>query len=214
MKMGWVTVPKVRPGYLGKKRDDFKAKMDREYGVGNWRLAWETNCFGTHYYFTIERTLLMYEDAYFAFICCEKVPIKNFKDEITVVRLALDTSSQPPLAREIAQYAECYDNDVTNVESGLDYQYQEAKSNHYQDVSVRRVLARVGLWFTGRKKELLHIRHDSEQELGQKLSPGRVPFHMPYLVKQPELNGWWNPHTVEAWYQSSKVLQTVGEVEK
>jgi hypothetical protein len=156
----------------------------------------------------------MYEDAYFVFICCDRVTVKDSIHGETTIHRALNRERQSPMAREIAQYAECYDNNVTNVGSGLDYTRQENKSNHYQDISVRRVLARCGLWFTGRKKELLHIRHDSEQGLGQILSPGRVPFHLPFLIKQPELNGWWNPHSLEAWYQANKVLQTVGEVEK
>jgi hypothetical protein len=192
---------------MGKKRDGFIGKMNKEHGIGKWRLAWETFGLGLHHYLPLERALLIYEDAYFAFLCCEKVAVKNLDDEIYSARLALWNGTVPPLMMEVAQYAECYDNDVSNVKSGIDYSKQENKSNHFQDIAVRRVLARCGLRFLGRKQELLHIRHDSKQELGQRLSPGRVPFHIPFLIKRPELNGWWNPHTVEAWYQSSKVIQ-------
>jgi hypothetical protein len=201
MKSCWTTVPNIRPGYLGKKRDDYIKKMNKEHGKGKWRFAWETFGLGLHHYLPIERALLIYEDAYFFFICGKKVVTDDG------VLLALDSGGQTSMAMEIAQYAECYDNDVTNVKSGIDYSKQENNSNHYQDIAIRRVLARCGLRFLGRKQELLHVRHDSKQELGRKLSPGRVPFHLPVLVKQPELNGWWNPRTTEAWYQSSKVIQ-------
>ena len=38
-------------------------------------------------------------------------------------------------------------------------------------------------------------------------SPGRVPFHMPGVLLDPELEGWWQPGSVESFYQSNKVLQ-------
>jgi len=64
----------------------------------------------------------------------------------------------------------------------------------------------MGLWFKG--KELIQIRQEKgTHSLSMILSPGRVLFHKPELIKKPEITGWWHPGTVESFYQSNRFLQ-------
>ena len=100
-----------------------------------------------------------------------------------------------------------YDNNPSNVNSGFDYSAQEFGGNHYQDITIRRALIREGLWFKG--EGLLEIRMKGE---GIKWNPGKIPFHKPELVPQPEIPGWWKPGSIESWYQSAKYLEVKGKV--
>ena len=53
----------------------------------------------------------------------------------------------------------------------------------------------------------MHVRwKDSE---GYKINPGVVPFHLPELIVPGEIKGniWWDPNTIEDFYQKNKVLQ-------
>ena len=174
----WITVE--RPGYLGKRRDEKYGEWGGKYGQDNWRLAWQWS----------EQDLdflgacMIYEDAYFNFL-----------------------KSHPEiLARLVTEAREVYDDEPSNIGSRFGYLVQETKRTHIQDIAIRRCVVRFGTWFQG--KELIRIRQEKgNHELSMILSPGRVPFHMPEKILQPQLNDWWNPDTVESWYQSNKVLQ-------
>ena len=68
---------------------------------------------------------------------------------------------------------------------------------------MRRCLMRLGTWFRG--DHLVEIRgRDSE---GFRLNPGQIPFHLPEMIVQPEQTGWWEPGSVESFWQANKVLQ-------
>lgn len=173
----WITID--RPGYFGSRRNKILRKLDSKYGKGNHRVAWDIGC-------TIvekEHALMLYEDAYYEF----------FKNNPKL------------LAKLIESARNVYDNSKTNLKSGLDYGKQENHSNHYQDIAIRRVLTRLGKSFRGGK--LIQIRHGASTQIGKKLSPGRVPFHLPELVCMPVLSGWWQKGSVEEFWQSNKVLQ-------
>lgn len=173
----WKTVE--RPSFFGKKRDSKTAEYDEKYGKGNWRIMWKIH--DKVYDFNI--AIQLYEDAYFVYM-----------------------HNNPSILNQICHEAsEVYDNAETNVESGFDYNKQENDSNHYQDISVRRVIWRLGKTFEG--KNLVQIRHNSMSTVGQMLSPGRVPFHLQKYVEKPVKRGWWEPKTVEEFWQSNKVLQ-------
>jgi len=175
---------------MGKKRDRLISEYDEKYGKGNWRIAWAEPClnYDDEQYMDLRGALYHYEKSYERYI-----------------------QNNDKIRRQIVKFGECYDNDPSNINSGISYGRQENDSNHFQDISVRRVLARMGLEFRGPPDRLLHIRHKSRQKIGRLLSPGNVPFWYPRLIKKPELKGWWEKGTVESWYQSNKVLQVKEE---
>jgi len=174
----WITVE--RPGYLGSARDATHAQWDATYGPGQWRLAWLVN----GHAFDREQMTMLYEDAYYEFLRYQV----NVREQL--IREARDV----------------YDDSPTNVQSGLDYRVQETGRTHVQDIAIRRAVSRLGLVFEG--DQLIQIRDNlGEHPLSMTLSPGQVPFHRPHLILTPGLDGWWKPGSVEAFYQSNKVLQ-------
>jgi non-canonical purine NTP pyrophosphatase (RdgB/HAM1 family) len=165
-----------RPGAIGSRKSEILSNYDRVYGAGQWRLIHDIGGRSA----SSAEALLLYEDAYF----------EHFRQH-------------PDELRWIAEnHADVYDNNPSNVESGLDYVKQEFGGNHYQDIAIRRCFVRNGTWFSG--EGLLEIRMKGE---GKRWSPAIVPFHRPDIVPQPELPGWWRPGSVESWYQSSKFLE-------
>ena len=177
----WVTVG--RPGYFGSRRDVKHAEFDREYGAGGWRLAWKVDDAA----FNRQQMTMLYEDAYYEVM-----------------------SAQPDIVDQlVAEASDVYDDASTNILSGLDYHRQETARTHVQDIAIRRVVARLGRAFAGDR--LIQIRDElGDHPLSMTLSPGRVPFHRPDLLMQPELEGWWKPGSVESFYQSNKILQRRG----
>lgn len=185
MTDAWKTVG--RPGFFGSTRDDKTRLYNETYGEGNWRVVWEVkDPMGRPHFYEFERAIMLYEEAYW----------RAFVGEDSYLSL-----------EDVAQFEEVYDNNKTNVLSGIDYSKQEGKSNHYQDISIRRCLTRACMYFRGTRKELLHVRHNSHQQLGRDLSPGRVLFHDVEQIKYPPLKGWWEMGTIECFWQSNKTLQ-------
>jgi hypothetical protein len=176
----WHTIE--RPGYFGKHRDERYAEYDARFGSGNWKVAWQI---GAAVHDMLGATAL-YEDAYLAFLIANP-------DVCDLL---------------VAEASDVYDDDPSNVTCGLDYTAQETSRTHLQDIAVRRSLVRMGRWFAG--ETLIRIRDSrGDHPLSMTLSPGRVPFHRPELIVQPELTGWWLPGSVEGFYQSNKVLQVL-----
>lgn len=174
----WTTIK--RPGYFGKHRDELYQQYNKTYGKNNWRIAWMVN----GKVFSKEETLLLYEDSYYIFL-----------------------KKHPKILQQLISEAKnVYDDAVSNIKSGLDYFKQETNRTHYQDIAIRRCVLRLGLKFKGKK--LIQIRdYKGKHPLSLKLSPGRIPFHFPKLIKKPELTGWWQPGSLESFYQSNKILQ-------
>ncbi len=179
--MDWETIE--RPGYFGKKRDEITAVWNKEHGQGNWRLAYQWGDLVVPRDFAIQ----LYEDAYYEFFK------KNPATLDWLVTTALDV----------------YDTAESNVKAGLSYDVQETKSNHIHDVSIRRSVLRLGREFKG--DHLMHVRwKDSE---GYRINPGVVPFHMPHMILRGYIvdcnseGCWWEPNSIEDFYQMNKILQ-------
>jgi hypothetical protein len=176
----WTTLE--RPGYFGSRRDAIETGYNETYGPEGWRLAWQ---WGEQW---IERPEMstLYEDAYYNFL-----------------------SQQPTVLEELLAVAsEVYDDQPSNVHSGYDYRIQETTRTHVQDIAIRRAVFRLGRVFAG--TELLQIRDAlGSHPLSTTLSPGHVPFHRPDRLTQPEIEGWWQPGSVESFYQSNKYLQVL-----
>jgi len=174
----WIEVE--RPGPLSRNRDEKHREWNKKYGKGNWRLIWKVGDACVDFL----GACALYEDAYLAFF----------------------QGNPQVLERLVTEASDVYDDEPSNVRSGFDYAAQETKLTHIQDIAIRRSIARLGKQFKG--KELIRIRHEKgTHPLSMILSPGRVPFHRPDLIVQPELQGWWNPSTVESFYQSNRYLQ-------
>ena len=166
-----------RTGFAGKKRDRQDQERDRLYGPGGWMIAHEVQ---GKYYSWLEALVQFYEEAYCHYL-----------------------QTQPELTDwQCREACDVYDNDPSNVNSGLDYNLQESSCNHMQDISIRRALKKIGKKFEG--KRLIQVRGRSSE--GYAFSPGIVPFHRPEWIKQPELKGWWRKGSIESFWQSNKVL--------
>jgi hypothetical protein len=169
-----------RPGQLGKKRDTVLKGYDERYGKENWRLVW--NWEGDVVPFSV--ACMIYEDGYYA-----------------------DSFKREELWKELASVAkDVYDQRESDIKSDLDYAVQKGPASHLQDISIRRVMKRRNWKFEG--TELIQIRSHNKY-WGGKLSPGRVPFHMPEQITEPHLEGGWNQNSIEDFYQSNKVLQVL-----
>jgi hypothetical protein len=179
--MQWETIE--RPGYFGKKRDELFALWNSQYGENNWRIAWQWG----DKVLEKEMALQIYEDAYYMY----------FKNNPVKLNWLLNTAS------------DVYDTAASNVNSGLDYKLQETPNTHLHDISIRRVIIRLGEQFRG--DHLVEVRWKNSE--GYELNPGIVPFHKPEFILPGEIKTyndtgiWWNNKSDEDWYQRNKLLQ-------
>jgi hypothetical protein len=160
--------------------------VSRKVGIGstaNWRIAYQWG----NLVVPRKMGLQLYEDGYYEFL----------KDRPSMLEWLIGTA------------CDIYDTAPTNVQAGLDYYIQETPDNHIHDVAIRRAVLRLGEWFHG--GHLVNIiSTDSE---GAVLSPGIVPFHLPKMIVSGEIKDygrisiWWDPRTIEDFYQRNKVLQ-------
>jgi nicotinate (nicotinamide) nucleotide adenylyltransferase len=166
----------ARPGYAGHRRDELARARDARYGEGRWRIGY----WWRGALVTRDTALGLYEEAYFELLR---------RDGALLDWLCASAS-------------EVYDTAPSNVASGLDYLAQEGGPTHLQDIAIRRVVGRLGRRFEGR--EPMQIR--GRRSPGHVLNPGRVPFHAPRDILRPALGGWWDPGSIEDFWQSNKVL--------
>lgn len=179
--MLWKTIG--RPGQTGFKKNQITAELNSRYGVGNWRRMW-----------LYDGRELLQQDA---FLVCEEAYLADARNRPEVwQRLILE-------ARDI------YDMLSEEVESGRDYTKQH-KFTRFHDICIRRVVQRLGLRFNG--NELIQIRFNENNSswASQNFDPGKVKFHEPQKITTPLLEGYWDPNSIECFYQSNKVLQVKG----
>lgn len=187
-------IPVGTPGFAGVEKARWAATLDRRFGADGWRLAHIVR--GRIVPFAA--AILEYEAAYRAFL----------RDRRELVAfLATDCGN-------------VYDNEVANVHDDA-YLQPHTASNHYQDISVRNVIAeladdpawpevaptepgdadlvdlrtgethRVPRAYGFRGAGLLQIR-DPESP-GYMLSPAVVPVHDPALVTTlPDRREWYH----------------------
>jgi hypothetical protein len=169
-----------RPGYFGKKRTEKEAEYNKNYLFG-WHECWQVRDMVYNFF----EAVMLYEDAYYEYL-----------------------KSDPKLLEWVTNFTECYDNSITNIEDGSHYDVR-APVRHLQDVSVRRSLMRMGLFFRGTDPiNLLQIR--GPESNGHLLMPGNVKFHRPEFILQPSEAGaaekWVKPGTVEEFWQRNKLI--------
>lgn len=167
----------LRPGFLGAERAYFEKQWNDWFGPENWSME---HLFGT-LRMPQKAALALYENAYVAF----------FK-------------KNPDIVNFITQnYRDVYDNSVTNVHSGLDYNRQEVRETrgiHLQDIAIRRALRKIGLEFNPEATELLQVR--GARSNGWYLSPGVIPFN--HDVTYSPISSWCDKGSVEEFYQSTR----------
>ncbi|WP_405096096.1 hypothetical protein [Micromonospora sp. NBC_01412] len=180
MSEHWLDVG--RPGHLGSRRRERVAEWDATYGPGRWRLVWRIGSAVHPWHSALAR----YEDAYH----------RRLSEDESLLRQLVTT------ARDV------YDISPEDVAAGLDYSRQRPGPQHLQDIAVRRVLGRLGVGFAG--ADLVRLRREGAAHPslpGARLDSGAVAFHRPDLIMRPELTGWWDAGSVEAFYQSNRYLQ-------
>lgn len=185
----WKT--RERPGYLGKRKDEMYRYWDQKYGKDNWRIVHEV---GTGEVFS-------YEDISW------KVYVPGY------VKYFLDHKNEAVFITD--NYAYGYDKDLCTRDQAFDiHAFHEKPTivNQFHHVAFNVALEYyLGLKFKGVKP--LQVREgkpgtpDSEQPEGFLWSPGRIKTIRPDLIPNYNLNGWWQPDSIEATYQLSKVLQ-------
>jgi hypothetical protein len=176
-----------RPGYYGKKRQE--AELNREYGEWNWSEGWQVG----NWIFDDYEAILLYEESYSKYL-----------------------RENPQVVEKVVEYGECYDSEIKNIDDGLYYNFT-CSPRHYQDVSVRRSLLKLGLYFKEFKgydwtlyeeKDLLHIRGEGTN--GNFLMPGKIPFVSSSLIQrdiEPEnIPEWIEKGSVEEFWQRNKVI--------
>jgi hypothetical protein len=173
--MGWQVVG--RAGVVGRSWAQRKRAFDERFGPGGWRLR-----------HLVCGQLL---DLAAAARHCEESCVLFFTRNPQLLDWLCGT------ARDV------YATAASNVRSGLDYTVQERKSEHIQDIAIRRALGRLGRSFTGER--LLHIGNKGDE--GRRFSSGQVPFYQPGWIMQPALCGWWQPDSVECFWQSNRVVE-------
>jgi hypothetical protein len=112
----------IRVGDLGKNRNDFLSKINKQVGKGNWFWAFQS---GSKLY-SWQWGLQLYEDAFYQHI-----------------------KSDTGLLRKLVGSYDIYEKDRQETESLLDYKIQKLQYDHYSDIAYRRCLVRFGLWFSG-----------------------------------------------------------------
>jgi hypothetical protein len=189
-----VWIPVGLPGFAGRDKAARAARLDARFGADGWRLAHVVR----GRIVAPGEAIVEYEHAYRAFLIARR-PLVGF------------------LAEALGNV---YDDAVENVWSD-DYDQPATASNHYQDVSVRRVIAELAddpAWpevtptepgdadlldlGTGRTERvpraygfrgggLLQIRGPDSP--GFALSPAVVPIHDPALITTlPDRREWYH----------------------
>ncbi len=188
-----IWIPVGSPGYAGPQKQSWQQLLDQRFGPGAWRMS--------HYVrgriVAKQEALREYEQSY---------------------RLYLQR--QPALVEFlVTTCGNVYDDQVANVYD-QNYEQPHTRSNHYQDIAVRRVIAELVDDVTWpqvtetpteecdlidlndgqvqclprargfRGQHLLQIREPDSP--GFMLSPAVVPVHDPALViTHPHMDGWY-----------------------
>lgn len=165
-----------RPGYAGRKKTLRRTELENKFGKDNWKIAHLVD----GKLLSREEALAYFEEGYYQFL--KKNP--ELLDWLILT------------AQDI------YDTDPSNIDSKFDYSIQETEAAHLNDIAIRRVIKRLGKEFQGSK--LLQV-HGVDSE-GFILTSGQVPFHKLDLIYSPQIKGWWSKNSIEAFWQSNKVL--------
>ena len=185
----WVTVE--RPGYFGKKRAEFEERWNKSYGIGNWKLVWETP----------QGKVLDYKGIIKVYVQGYAKYFQDHPDEAEYVT---------------SNYSYAYDKDLVTRREAFDIYARYNKpgvANQFHNVAMNLALEKVlGIPFKG--KEPLKVRAgkpgtpESEWPAGWRWQPGLIPCVHPEEIYDMNFEGqWWEKGSIEDFYQSNKALQ-------
>ena len=147
----------IQVGDLKDKRDSFIYKLEKTVGKNNWSWLFKI---GKNFY-SYPIGMQIYEDSFWHFL---------FKN----VDLLKDL---------VTSYKNLYHVSYDDFESNLDYNKQKHKSDHFDDIAIRRCVARFGLKFNG--TQVLDINNSVYSEM-------KIPFHLPCGNKIQTVKSWFN----------------------
>jgi hypothetical protein len=164
-------------GLYGRERDQRRREYDRRFGSNSWRVM---HVLAGE---VLEPTQAwrLYQASYQQF----------FETHPAILDWLCDHA------------ADVYANAVSNVRSGLEYQIQERKREHIADIAIRNAIKELGRELKG---ETLVCIGGARPDLPA-LHPGQVPFCRQEQMEQPILRGYWQPGSVECFWQSNRILQ-------
>jgi hypothetical protein len=166
---------------MGTKRGEVIKDLNRDYGFLNWRFAWQID---NQKYVPFKEAVAIYEEAY-------ENHLKANPNKIEYL---------------ITNASDVYDNDESNVRSGTNYYKQGKKLTHLQDISIRRVMAKLGHSFEG--DTLVRVRKSrNSNQIGRSLSPKLIDFHRPEMVKDFQKNDLKPLPSIEDFWQLNRVIQ-------
>jgi hypothetical protein len=142
-------------GDLGKNRYKFLKLLNTKVGKGNWWWGFRTD----KNLYSWQLGMQFYEDAYWSF----------FRKNISALK-------------ETVSYDNVFVLTGNDIEAGLDYNKQVDRTEHLEDIAVRRSLRRLGVWFKG--ENLYKIERNSF------LCSKNIDFHLPHLLKTGEKTIW------------------------
>jgi hypothetical protein len=122
--------------------------FNKRVGEGNWFWLYKMG----EIYYSWDLGMQFYEDAYWIFFRNNLILLKEL----------------------VKKYGDVFEFNKKDMDSGLDYRKQLQRSNHYQDIAIRRCLRRFGIWFKGDRALKLP---------GSEYDEDRVPFHLSNIAK-------------------------------
>ncbi len=189
-KENWETIE--RPGYLGKRKDEYLAVCDQKYGEGNWRLVNVTR----------EGQIMTYDDIFW------KVYLSGY------VRHILVHSEEIQFLTD--NYSFAYDKHMITRKQAFDPYALYNKPgipNQFHHTALNIALEwYLGIPFKGDRP--IQVRQGkpgtprSTWPEGWRWSPGFIKCTRPDLIPDETFEGWWeDKESIEAFYQYTKALQ-------
>lgn len=187
-QQSWKTVS--RPGYLGKNKEIQYAAWDKEFGQGNWQIAWQLS---SGEILGFDQIFQLYVDGY----------VLYFENHLEEAMFLTDN------------YSYGYDKDLVSKEEAFNpYALVNVpgRPNQFHNVALNIALEfYLHMEFKG--AEPIQIREGkpntdpSTWPAGWQWGPGRIPSVHPELIPESSLTSWWQRGSIEDLYQSAKILQ-------
>ncbi len=187
----WETIENI--GFFGRDRDRIEAELTEKYGLNNWRVRWR------------------YSNG-------RVVDFDQVFEEVYVEGYTSFFQSHPEESRWVIKNASyVYDRDLVTREEAFKPRLLvgvPGLPNQFHHVAINLAIeSRLGLKFSGSMP--LQVREGKPDQsvdlwpMGWRFSPGRIPCADKVLIPNSELQGWWQPDSIEDCYQKSKILQII-----